>query len=473
MPGSTSPNPRAQQLLDEVEIDVISQIAFVTSQRRRGAVEPLPHPPQRGSGTAAYLQCKTMNEPSVVVHKWTEDEAAAVTPQVLIDTACSVVSAATSRAAWVDITRRRGLELLDNQGASYIYSERPPAIANKENPEVKGAQEYALAEWDFGISTLCNHEALHTDHLEEFEHGRFSSPSYGRFLESADHSPSDQSENGRIRRSEFPGGSELEIGNLVSLLPQPHFHGVPTSAPYHIREVISFPPYRKAYPTAVAPYTEETIRLLFGKRFIRLAWIVPIRGILPWPGCTSGCLLSPELAESFHPFLPSGPSHPTGNTAHPRSELTWTRGSVMAFWDFLLELRRVKSMGPLSLSFHPVFKSDTGSLAGHGQQPSSESHQPTSGAPAPVMSSGLLSVDHIKIFHDSAYTLQLRNIIDVWAFQPGAPREILEAMSADVRVPRAPEDRGMFQTGDLMKVRMFVGAKLVLLDEKSRAAMVL
>lgn len=73
-------------------------------------------------------------------------------------------------------------------------------------------------------------------------------------------------------------------------------------------------------------------------------------------------------------------------------------------------------------------------------------------APSTVSSSRPANIplnflDHIKVYHDAANSMQLRNIIDAWAFEPGEEAR-----------PR--------------KIRLLVGARLVLLDERSKGVLV-
>jgi hypothetical protein len=55
-------------------------------------------------------------------------------------------------------------------------------------------------------------------------------------------------------------------------------------------------------------------------------------------------------------------------------------------------------------------------------------------------------VDHIKVYHDAANSMQLRNLLDAWAFQSGE--------------------------AGAHKVRLLKGARLVLLDERSKGMLV-
>jgi hypothetical protein len=67
-----------------------------------------------------------------------------------------------------------------------------------------------------------------------------------------------------------------------------------------------------------------------------------------------------------------------------------------------------------------------------------------SGISSTFASNSISSVDHIKIYHEWSRSLQIRSILHAWPFESGGH-----------------------------KIRLLVGAKLVLLDQKSRGVMIL
>lgn len=105
--------------------------------------------------------------------------------------------------------------------------------------------------------------------------------------------------------------------------------------------------------------------------------------------------------------------------------ITWTAPAVTDFWTFLLDLREKGTMGPLGISFHPAERSR--------QRPGGIRSGPGSHGP-------LSSIDYIKVYHPTARALYLRNVLDAWRYY------------------HPPK-----------KVRVLIDARLVLLDEQSRA----
>ena len=152
-----------------------------------------------------------------------------------------------------------------------------------------------------------------------------------------------------------------------------------------------------------------------------MAWLVPIRGILPWDNATSAEFLDNE-------DIPAPSTDSSGS-----GRLLWTQTSLRKFWDLLLELRKNQALGLLGISFHVARQSKQQSIASMLSLPS----QPPS--------LGLSVVDYIKVYHDAPNTLLVRNVLDIWQY--------------------------VYQTedGQTKKIRMLKGSKLVLLDAVSRA----
>ena len=182
----------------------------------------------------------------------------------------------------------------------------------------------------------------------------------------------------------------------------------------------------------------------------RGAWVIPVRGSLPWKGCTSALTL-----DASEEVLPSGPVK-----VQDHREITWTHAALVKFWNFLLAIQQAKNLGPISLSFyakpvppavaskradtfsiginrHPIFDSDV-SMPKTVDVPSQEP---------------LSAVDHIKVYHDIVNTMFMRNILDAWSY---------------TNIPSATAD----SLGG-KKIRMLKGAVLVLLNEKSEAILML
>lgn len=160
--------------------------------------------------------------------------------------------------------------------------------------------------------------------------------------------------------------------------------------------------------------------------YSRCAWIIPVRGQLPWSESSSAVLLD-------------SPRDPPAPPNTQLNEFTWTTSAVSKFWKFLVGIREAGNLGSLGISFHAVLSPDRSSRA--------VKNVTTDTVDAGLHKVSLVSissVDHFKIYHDWPRSSQLRNIFHAWSFE-----------------------------SEEYRIRLFVGAKLVLLDNKSRGVMIL
>ena len=153
-------------------------------------------------------------------------------------------------------------------------------------------------------------------------------------------------------------------------------------------------------PVFVSPYTEISL-----SDDARVAWLVPVRGILPWDDCSSAVVLD-DLDDLFSP-------------AERDIRVTWTRESLLQFWNFLIDLRKSGTLGALGISFH-ISRS---SLSVRHTPPNHRAVvfptpvQPSHPTAAPDGSRPTIkAVDYIKIYHDNRRRLHLRRILDEWAY---------------------------------------------------------
>jgi hypothetical protein len=137
--------------------------------------------------------------------------------------------------------------------------------------------------------------------------------------------------------------------------------------------------------------------------YMRCAWIVPVRGVLPWEGCSPAIVL-------FH--SEDNVALATGDDR----EIVWTGPCLAAFWSFLLAVRDAKTIGPIAFAF----------LA------SSE-----------LVDDGSHRMEFIKVYHDTRYTMVVRNVLDAWGYLTGTK-----------------------------KIRVLKEKQLALMDDKSRGLLV-
>ncbi|KAJ7757106.1 hypothetical protein B0H16DRAFT_1885807 [Mycena metata] len=230
---------------------------------------------------------------------------------------------------------------------------------------------------------------------------------------------------------------KLDVASLRNAIPQPHIF--PSNS---TQKQSSFTPYSRTKPIPIPPHT---LPLPAPLPYTRRSWVIPVRGTLSWRHATSAVVLLDSNA------LPEPPDPDT------HEEIVWTTGALASFWSFLRLIRDKKTGGSLGLSFHVAhYVSSNNSqpsyteLSGMGAQPQPIYTQDTGGASSVVSSvrqvatTPLTFLDHIKVYHDAVNSLQVRNLLDAWAFEAGAD-----------------------------KIRLIKTARLVLLDERSKGIIVL
>lgn len=211
---------------------------------------------------------------------------------------------------------------------------------------------------------------------------------------------------------------------------------------------IKLTPYKRRKPTPIPPHS---LPLPPFSPHARSAWLVPIRGSIPWDDCTPAIILE---ASHTLPF-------PSQNSGDP---ITWTHASLASFWAFLLNLRSTCNVGPLGVSFHasrpllPQGGSAISSVFGLGNQAAFESRAPgtvnsRSNTSTPTSDSRppLAGVDFVKIYHEAPTAMYVRNALHVWSYQP-------EAATEDGETPG--------------KIRLLKGARLALVDERSKGILI-
>lgn len=201
----------------------------------------------------------------------------------------------------------------------------------------------------------------------------------------------------------------------------------------------------------VPPHTEETYRAYLEDPYARCAWVIPVRGRLPWSECSAGFV---QLEDADGTAKQATPLRFRDDvTLH--LELAWTEDSVREFWTFLVGLRSAGNVGPLGLSFHaaPAASSHfTPAAADSGNRvrmlARSGSTAPTGDQPTQSVSSTVFqSVDHFKVYHDATQAGRVRNLLEAWKY------------------------RYRDQEGVLQKMRFLSSATFVLLDEASQPVM--
>lgn len=144
-------------------------------------------------------------------------------------------------------------------------------------------------------------------------------------------------------------------------------------------------------PIPVPPHTQATVDAVLEDPYARCAWIIPVRGSLPWADCTAASVLDPEHASDHTP-----------DEGHSR-QIIWTPDALRQFWEFLLQLREGGALGSVALSFHAASTVCQESAPGT--------------AAVDVETRPLLATDYVKVYHSVRYALRLRHVLYAWRFE--------------------------------------------------------
>lgn len=320
---------------------------------------------------------------------------------------------------------------IESQSKAYTLPHPPPRCFSEQN--LIHDTSYVLEEWS---CVARNHEVFAIEELEEFISTDFDEiitrphstnpheSSHSAVALPERHNTNSYAEPPRKRsrldaeptsesvRSYVPEVCVLTLAYLVvrTNAPKPYFYPYPFKQQFSPPDPTPF--FAKAAITPIDPHTTSSLRELDTDPYARYAWIIPIRGTLPWRECSDAQLDEPRRSNVI-------------NHRHS-AKIPWTRDSLSAFWTFLIAFREAGTAGPLSLSLYlaPSPHSQmlfTHTFEAHGQrhsdpQGAAESHG--SGA-ARRMLDGLPSIDHIKIYHDAPYTRYIRNVLNAWAYHEG------------------------------------------------------
>ena len=291
-----------------------------------------------------------------------------------------------------------------------MYSLVPPLIAGTRSTELK--------EWG---SPANENELFCLKNLVEFISTDFTQAPKRKLTDSEDTYSKKRKLIVKPLNLLIPQVTAFTLVKVFSDDYQPHILTSPFIRPRSHQ--VDIAPYRKSKPTMIAPYK---LPLDSFDEYSRCAWIIPVRGQLPWSESSSAVLLD-------------SPRDPPAPPNTQLNEFTWTTSAVSKFWKFLVGIREAGNLGSLGISFHAVLSPDRSSRA--------VKNVTTDTVDAGLHKVSLVSissVDHFKIYHDWPRSSQLRNIFHAWSFE-----------------------------SEEYRIRLFVGAKLVLLDNKSRGVMIL
>ncbi|KAG6334708.1 hypothetical protein ID866_4387 [Astraeus odoratus] len=344
----------------------------------------------------------------------------------------------------------------------YEYHAKPPKIRNGNQwPGIKSLKEWGI------LPSPDSDECILLKHLEEFQSTDFCIASHSQRLYTRNdlgEEPLFQHPVKRASESELRGPQpvkrlKLVTSSIVDWIPQPHF--IPSRGnTFGLLDTTRLPPFSKVHPIAVPPYTALAVSELLESQYRRGAWLIPIRGQMPFEEASMAVIVQSPKAVGLDTDYP----HLVGH------KIVWTPEILVDFWNFLLGLQRSTKLGPISLSFHPApsdmiftasepIEESTNNPYHQFHQHSSRwkvtigsSPTPSDGFAPYVYRARLEAVDYIKVYHDIPYSLSLRNVLDAYQYKLG------DASTACSKM------------GDSGNFRVLKGARLAFMDERSKVA---
>ncbi|THV05720.1 hypothetical protein K435DRAFT_76379 [Dendrothele bispora CBS 962.96] len=379
-----------------------------------------------------------------------------------------------------------------------------------------------LEEW--GSEITESELGFHLNELDEFESTDFDYLLNEGFIDKKFNAKQQIPISSKKRRL------KLYVGSLFKIMPYPHL--LPSSFVSH-KDPGELREYERE-PIPILPYTLDTLPLSNPPPFARYAWIIPVRGVLPWEFATAATVLEPEpgsessvlgsLATQTLLLPPSRSPTPTPTPpqvlslplplpvpADPTKNLPilWTHDSLQQFWSWLCSLREKLAAGPMGLSFQMarvkaksqlhytnaetlyididagiddtdrIGQEDVGveeARAALGNQKAEDGNIAASGSPP-----SLGAVDYIKIYHDASQSMGIRNALDSWAYcvllSPDSDPET-GASEHTSGNPGTTEKLDMTEVKEEKvrrnppKLRPLRGARLVLVDEQSEGILI-
>ncbi|KAG1872893.1 hypothetical protein DFJ58DRAFT_741609 [Suillus subalutaceus] len=327
----------------------------------------------------------------------------------------------------------------------YQFSVSPPQV------DTPAPRTHVLKDWGVPPS---DEEALALEALEEFIHPNLEAPC----ARPARKRPAPQDSRPDIRDSQSRQTAHSSTYE-VSLEP-------PTKRPrYDIASISNLIPQ---VLRICSVYLHPGLRFA-ASLCPRAAWLIPVRGVLPWDDATCATILEPPQVPQGDdtPPLPSGPAPLRDGI----SRITWTHHSIVHFWQFLISIQQAENLGSISIGFHSApsdaaftLDSALGLTAGSGNRPvqpaqAGRSADLSDGLSDQVRHAQLEATDFIKVYHDTKYSFHLRNILDAYMYIPG------EA-ALERRHPSDCEIAGL-----MTKIRLLKLARLVIFDDRSRAVL--
>ncbi|EAU84081.2 hypothetical protein CC1G_06943 [Coprinopsis cinerea okayama7 len=396
------------------------------------------------SSQAVESQLQRALRPNVTVHNYTpqrstsppptgrlEGEGRTVprpSPTSLVAEARALVESCIANCGvgvWKDVEwEKKGP---GSSGNVFEFRYRPPTI-----PGVTTSRPLELREWG---APVTNDELWSLNELEEFVHvkvAKYKGEEIARASAGSTAGPSkkrtrDAEESSSKGEAPSPKRRKTFYGLLHDVIPHPHIRPTPILSPSQ-SESTKIREYKRLPPICLPPHSDP---LPPPNVYDRAAWIIPLRGTLPWRDATSAYLLDDSIHDPLDPDIHA--VRPIPAPLKSQEPIYWTRPAIAAFWEFLSSLQEGGRVGALGLSFHAARSANIStqtdaelnreiSASVHQENTTKDGDSHTSADSASTSartscSSPLSSLDYIKVYHPANKSMYVRAALDIWKYE--------------------------------------------------------
>lgn len=193
-----------------------------------------------------------------------------------------------------------------------------------------------------------------------------------------------------------------------------------------------------------------------------------MRGVLPWDGCTRARILQPN---------PTSDAYPPKESFEGYTDLVWTHASLFAFWDFLSKFVEAKTFENTAISFHAdtSFNDDRPAFNDSAEYEPTPPDASTFDTEPSDPRVSLLQVDHIKIYCDAEFTMNVRTVLASWKYEWDEKNAAEDAFDFDLSGSQASEvalygkESQQFQ---VRKIQLLQSARIPFLDHRNNGLFV-
>jgi len=182
-----------------------------------------------------------------------------------------------------------------------------------------------------------------------------------------------------------------------------------------------------AAPPNLSPAARQVQTIIYHTRWVhmRMAWIVPVRGQVPWAETSEGRLLVDDNERAKSPFAKSN------SYTQP---IMWTPSLLQRFWEYLIRHREFNTLGSLAFALMPATK-------------------------------GGMLPDVIKVWCDAKMAMKVRTLLSIFHVEPPESPQAGHTATGDNESTGSRHSRTKTFTKPNKLITPLRRCRLVLLDD--------